>query len=178
MTLASSMHLMQCTLSAYERGSWRQRELYGIVWWHRSPQKILKILKILKAKVEAEKYLVPTMVLYDALHTTEHLITYLRLVLVQLMPLRRKAKATGGSEVSSSVNGWVDFRKSMRYHPSQLFRVNTLVIAVLCNHAHLSCAPQWWFLFLGDTHLLQMTWSHPCGGFIIVRSRSRMSCHA
>ena len=93
---------MQCSLSTYETGSWRQS--YGIVWWHQGPQKILKILK---AKVEVEKYLVPTMVLYDALRTSDKIIAYLPLVLVQLMPLSRKAKATEGSEVSSA-NGWVD----------------------------------------------------------------------
>jgi len=36
-TLASSMHLMQRSLSTYERGSWRQWESYGIVRWHRRP---------------------------------------------------------------------------------------------------------------------------------------------
>ena len=106
-TLASSMHLMQCSLSAYERGSWRQWELYGIVRCHRRPLEDSQDPQGESRSGEISRTYY-AMVLQDY-HT------HLPSVLVQLMPLSRKAKATGGSEVSPSTNGWVDFRKSTQY---------------------------------------------------------------
>jgi len=97
----------RCFLCTYTRSSSRYDKSCDIVRFStRKPKKCPHGPWSSMAKVEVGRNLVPTLVLHGPTWYATSNMKYSPLVIEQLMPLCRKAKATKGSEVPSA-NGWV-----------------------------------------------------------------------